>query len=175
MRRHRSARRVTSVLVVVAGAGLLAGCAGQEQSGTPAQRVSTWVASTGGSGIGNVEVDSRNVDQALAHHNAPAAIREVCDLLSNDAQSAIGDLPAPDDTLTNQLNAAYVDATSAGDDCYNGASGDTALLTRSAAERVRLASLLATAVQHIESVTGHTPTTNTTQPQGNGDPFGGGT
>jgi hypothetical protein len=154
---------------------VLGGCAGQEQSGNPAHRVTTWMTAAGGSGIGNVEVASRNVDLAISQHNSPNALREVCDLLSNEAQTAIGNLPAPDDQLTNQLNTAYMDATAAGDDCYNGASGNARLLARSAAERTKLVSLLAMAVQLIESVTGQTPTTDTTVPQDSGDPFSGGT
>jgi hypothetical protein len=153
----------------------LAGCAGQEQSGAPAQRITTWVDGAGGSGIGSVEVDVRNVDLALAKHNRPDAVREVCALLSNDAQTAIGNLPAPYDQLTDDLNSAYTVATSAGDDCYNGAGGKTGLEVRSAAERTRTLSLLAVAVQYIESVTGQTPTTATTAPPGNGDPFSGNT
>jgi len=161
------------VLAAVAAAALLGGCAGQEQSGTPAHRVATWIDGGGGSGIGNVEVASRNVDLVVAEHNAPAAVREACALLSNEAQTAIGNLPAPDDQLTNQLNTAYMDATAAGDDCYNGAGGDAQLLARSAKERTRLVSLIAVAVRHIESVTGQVPTTDTTAPQSGGDPFGG--
>ncbi len=169
-----STGRVLVAGLAVVTVATLGGCAGQEQSGTPAQRVTTWMNGGGGSGIGNVEVASRNVDLAIGKHNSAAAIREVCALLSNEAQSAIGNLPAPDEQLTNELNSAYMDATAAGDDCYNGASGDARLLARSAAERTKLVDLLATAVQHVESVTGHTPTTATTAPQGNGDPFGGG-
>ena len=163
-------------VAALAVAFLVGGCAGQEQSGTPAQRVSTWmVAGGGGSGIGNVEIDAENVDLALAKHNAPAAIKEVCALLSNDAQSAVGILPTPDQELTTALDTAYVDATAAGDDCYNGASGNARLLARSAAERTRLHSLLAVATQRVEAVTGHTPTTDTTvPPTGGGDPFAGG-
>jgi len=174
--RRPARRRAVSLLAAVFAVGLvLGGCAGQEQSGTPAHRVTTWMNGAGGSGIGNVEVAARNVDLAVSKHNSAAAIREVCALLSNEAQTAIGNLPAPDDLLTNQLNTAYIDATAAGDDCYNGASGNARLLTRSATERTKLVSLLATAVQHVGSVTGHTPTTDTTVPQGNSDPFGGGT
>lgn len=161
------------VVVAVAVAALLGGCAGQEQSGSPAHRVTTWINGAGGSGIGNVEVASRNVDLVLAQHNVPAAVREACALLSNEAQTAIGNLPAPDDLLTNQLNTAYMDATAAGDDCYHGAAGDTQLLARSSTERTRLVTLLAVAVQHIESVTGQVPTTDTTAPQDSGDPFSG--
>src|SRR5665213_1870955 len=113
----RPRRRGASALVVgfLGLAIVLGGCAGQEQSGTPAQQVSTWMlAGGGGSGIGNVEVDSKNVDLALSQHNKPAAIREVCSLLSNDAQTGIGNLPTPDEQLTMALNAAYMDATAAG-------------------------------------------------------------
>ena len=133
----------------------------------------TWVLGAGGAGVGNVNVALRNVDLALSKHNSPAAIREVCALLSNDAQTAIGNLPAPDDTLTNDLNNAYMVATSAGDDCYNGASGKRALLSRSAAERARVLTMLATTVTYVATVTGHTPTTATTAPQSGGDPFSG--
>jgi hypothetical protein len=180
VRGGRGGRRRPGAAVAVAacallGAAALGGCAGAEQTGTPAHRVATWVDGGGGSGIGNVEVAIRNVDLALSKHDQPAAIREVCSLLSNEAQTSIGNLPAPDDALTTQLDDAYTVATSAGDDCYQGAGGDAALLARSARERVRAVSLLAVAVDHIRSVTGHTPTTETTAPQGGGDPFGGGT
>ena len=166
--------------VLVSGALALAmalgGCAGQEQSGPPAKQLSTWLRDGGGgSGIGNVEVASKNVDLALAQHNKPAAIKEVCALLSNDSQSAIGNLPTPDEQLTAALNAAYVVGTSAGDDCYNGAGGDTRLLARSAAERVKLFTLLAASIRRAAEVTGQTPTTDTTAPPaGGGDPFAGG-
>ena len=175
MASRRSARfRAASVLAAVVIVGLLlGGCAGQEQSGTPSHRVMTWMNAVGGSGIGNVEVAARNVDLAISQHNSPGAIREVCDLLSSEAQTSIGNLPAPDDQLTNQLNTAYMEATAAGDDCYDGASGNAKLMARSAAERAKLVSLLATAVQLVESVTGQVPTTETTAPQASGDPFGG--
>ncbi len=172
----RRRRALGVVLGCCALAGTLAGCAGEESSGTPAQQVTTYMSQGGGgSGIGNVEVDSRNVALALAQHNKPAAIREVCALLSNDAQTAIGNLPTPDDQLTDALNSAYMVATSAGDDCYNGANGDAKLLARSAAERAKLATMLAAAVAQVTQITGRTPTTDTTvPPSGNGDPFAGG-
>ena len=172
--------RPRGVTVLVSGALALAvtlgGCAGQEQSGPPAKQVSTWLRDGGGgSGIGNVEVASKNVDLALSQHNKPAAIKQVCAFLSNTAQSAIGNLPTPDEQLTAALNAAYVVGTSAGDDCYNGAGGDTGLLARSTAERAKLFTLLAAAVRRATEVTGGTPTTDTTvPPTGGGDPFAGG-
>ena len=168
----RGAGLLSAVLLT---ALLLAGCSGQEASGTPAARVTTWVQGAGGgAAIGTVEVDSRNIDQALAHHDRPAAIRSVCALLTNDAETAIGNLPTPDTTLTDALNAAFEEAAAAGDDCYQGAAGDARLLRRSASERVRLLPMLEAAVERITAVTGHTPTTETTAPQsGSEDPFGG--
>jgi hypothetical protein len=164
------------VVAAVLGAVALGGCAGLEQSGDPAQQVATWVdQGGGGSSIGNLEVDAKNVDLALSQHNKPAAIREVCDLLSNDGQTGVGNLPTPDQELTTELDNAYVEATDAGDDCYDGADGNSRLMAKSAAERIRLLTLLSIAVQHIEAVTGRTPTTETTVPQdGGGDPFAGG-
>ncbi len=172
---RRLRRGVPVALAALVGAAVLGGCAGQEQSGTPSQRVTTWMRSVGGSGIGNVEVAARNVDLALKDHNSPNAVREVCALLSNEAQTSIGNLPAPDDELTDQLNSAYQVGTSAGDDCYDGAAGDARLLARSAAERARMMRMLAVAVDRYVSVTGHTPTTDTTAPQDDSDPFAGGT
>lgn len=167
----------SSLLVAIAllGSGALAGCAGQEQSGPPAARVTSWVTgSGGGAAIGTLEMDSRNVGLALSTRNAPAAIRTVCALLTNDAETAIGNLPTPDTQLTNDLNVAYEDAAAAGDDCYNGSSGNRSLLARSASERGRLVPLLATALGRIVAVTGHEPSTSTTSPAASGgDPFGG--
>ena len=165
---------VVMAVVIALGSSFLAGCAGQEQSGTPAVRVTTWVnGASGGVAIGTVEVDARNVDLALAHHNTAAALRTVCALLTTDAQTAIGNLPTPDDQLTGDLNSAYEEGSAAGDDCYKGSEGNAALMRRSAEERKKLIPLLATAVDRIVVVTGHTPSTSTTAPSGAGnDPFG---
>lgn len=171
----RPRRTLTLVaMAITLGSSLLAGCAGQEQSGTPAARVTTWVkGASGGVAIGTVEVDARNVDLALARHNTAAALRTVCALLTTDAQTAIGNLPTPDDQLTGDLNNAYEEASAAGDDCYKGSEGNAALMRRSAEERKKLVPLLATAVDRIVVVTGHTPSTSTTAPSGAGnDPFG---
>jgi hypothetical protein len=170
-------RLLPVVAALVIGAIALGGCAGQEQSGDPAQRVSTWVdQGGGGSSVGNLEVDAKNVDLALSQHNKPAAIREVCDLLSNDGQTGVGNLPTPDQELTTDLDNAYIEATDAGGDCYSGAGGNAALMSKSATERARMVALLNVAVQRMETVMGRTPTTDTTvPPTGGGDPFAGGT
>lgn len=168
-------RTVLAATLLVAGAWILAGCAGQEQSGTSSARVSTWVSgAAGGAAIGTLKVDSANIDQALDRHDPPAAIKTVCALLTNDAETAIGNLPTPDSQLTTDLNNAYEKGAAAGDDCYRGATGEKSFLRKSAAERAALLPLLTTALDRIEAVTGRTPSTSTTQPSGScDDPFGG--
>lgn len=162
-----------TLAIIVVGASVLAGCAGQDQTGPPAARVSAWVSGAGGgAAIGTLRVESRNIDLALSRHDPPAAIKTVCALFTNDAQTAIGNLPTPDSQLTDDLNRAYEDAAAAGDDCYAGSSGTASLLHRSAAERSKLMPLLAAAIDRIAQITGHAPSTSTTRPAaGSGDPF----
>ena len=161
---------VVAALLVLSLLG--AGCT-VDRSAPTATQVSDWMTTSGdGAAIGQVEVDSRNVDLALSRHDPSAAIRTVCALLTTDAQTAIGNLPTPDSQLTDDLNQAYEDAASAGTDCYNGASGG-ALLGRSASERAKLVPLLTTAIDRVVATTGHTPSTSTTPPtDAGGDPFG---
>jgi hypothetical protein len=170
----RWATRV-ALVVVVAGGGILAGCAGPEESGPPAARVTAWMSGAGGgAAVGALEVDSRNIGYALSQHQAPAAIKTACALLTNDAETAIGNLPTPDTQLTDQLNTAYEDAAAAGDACFQGASGQASLLRKSASERAKIGPLLAVAVDRIAAITGHTPSTSTTEADGAcPDPFSG--
>jgi hypothetical protein len=170
---RRPSTAVAAVATVVVGAMALVGCAGPEESGPPAARVSAWVSTAGGgAAIGTVEVDSANIDHAIAHHSSPAALKTVCALLTNDAETAIGNLPTPDTQLTDDLNNAYQDGAAAGDDCFKGASGSEALMRRSATERTKLVPLLALATDRMSALTGHTPSTSTTQPAPDDDPFG---
>lgn len=153
----------------------LAGCSGQEQSGTPAQQVSVWVAGAGaGSSIGTIEVDIKNVDLAFSQHDPSGQIRSVCALMASDAGIGNGNLPTPDQELSNDLSTAYATAYDAGTDCYKGAGSNSKLLATSAAGRTRTNTQLTTALDRITSITGHVPsTTTTTAPLGsNVDPFG---
>jgi len=173
---RRTVRSIGLVLVVVSIVVLgssLAGCT-LDESGPPAAQLSAWMANAdGGAAVGQVEVDTRNIDLAVSRHNSPSALRTVCALLTNDAQTAIGSLPTPDTQLTDELNAAYEEAAAAGNDCYQGSNGNHTLLRRSASERAKLFPMLTTAVHRIESITGHTPSTSTTAPSvGGNDPFG---
>ncbi len=169
-RRHRPA--VVTAAVLLVGSLTLCGCT-LAQGGPPATQVTNWMStSADGAAIGQVEVDSQNIDLALSHHDPPSEIKTVCALLTTDAQTAIGNLPSPDTTLTDDLNTAYEDAAAAGTDCYNGASGG-ALLRRSAADRNKIVPLLTVALDRVATITGHTPSTSTTMASDAGDdPFG---
>ncbi len=162
------------MVVTLLGALLLVGCAGPGAPAHPAKAVSSWMTGPGGgSAIGQVEADGRNVDLVLDRHDPSSAVRTACALLTNDALTAIGNLPTPDLTLTDDLNNAFTVASAAGKDCYNGASGDASLLRRSATERAKLVSLLAVAVDRVEAITGHAPSTSTTEAANAPvDPFG---
>jgi hypothetical protein len=164
---------VATVVVAIAVPLLLTACAGAEQSGTPAHRVSTWVSGAGaGPSIGAIESDNATIDRALAKHRAAGVIRTACALLSNDATAGNSNLPTPDNQLTTALENAYQVEYSAGNNCYSGAAGNASLLRRSADERRQGAADLAQAVQRITAVTGQVPsTTTTTSPGGNDDPF----
>ncbi len=173
----RSRLRQVGVTVAVLSLAsfVLAGCAGQEQSGTPAHQVSVWVTGAGaGASVGTIEVDIKNVDLAFSQHDPSGQIRSVCALLASDAGIGNGNLPTPDPELSNDLSTAYATASDAGTDCYKGAGSNSKLLATSATERARADAQLAKAVDRITSMTGHVPsTTTTTAPLGsNVDPFG---
>lgn len=174
-------RRVRSwagcAALVVAGALLLSACAGAGLSGTPSQRVTSWLsASDNGASIGAVTDDIHAVDAGLAQHQPAGAIRTLCAVLTTDAQSGNSVLPTPDTQLTNDLSDAYNDAYAAGNDCYSGAGGNAALLAKSATLRRETLAELQAAVARVTAITGAVPsTTTTTLPPGTGDdPFAGG-
>ncbi len=176
LRSHRRRPTVGALAAVLAVATVLAGCTAAEDVGTPAHRVATWMSSgSGGATIGELEVDNRNVALALARHDPPPEVRAVCGLLATDAATGHGNLPTPDQQLTDILDRAYTDEFDAGSECYQAAGGGAAELARSAAARAAGLSLLEQAVQRVTAITGRVPsTTTTTVPPGSGsDPFAG--
>jgi hypothetical protein len=158
---------------VVIGSIALSGCAGQEQAGTPAHQVTAWVSGAGaGSSIGTVEVDIKNVNLAFSQHDPAGEVRSVCGLLVTDAGTANGNLPTPDQQLSDDLSNAYATAYDAGTDCYNGSGGNQKLLATSATLRAKAQAQMATALDRITAVTGHVPSTTTSTAPANVDPFG---
>jgi hypothetical protein len=166
------ARLLAAALAVALCSVLASGCT-LDETGSLSSQVQGWMkTAAAGAAIGQLEADTRNIDAVLAHRDSAAGVRSACALLTNDAQTAIGNLTTPDNQLTNDLNTAYEDAAAAGSDCYNGATGNSKLLSRSARERGKLDPLLAVAVQRVQAITGQVPSTTTTAPtDSNGDPF----
>lgn len=170
-------RAATAGAVAVAVGGLALAACSSGPAASPAQQVSSWVSSAGaGAQIRTLQVDAQNVDLAISNHDAPGAIQTTCLLLANDAQKGIGQLPTPDQVLTNALNQAYTSEFNAGEDCYRGAKGDASLMAKAAKEREHGAAQLAGAYAEMTAVIGSAPpTTTTTVPVGsNSDPFSGG-
>ena len=111
--------------MLVVGAVMLAGCSTQGQAAATGSQVAGWMTSSaGGAAIGQTAADSRNIGFTIAHHDPASAVRAACALLTTDALTAIGNLPTPDNALTDDLNNAYQTASAAGDDCYKGATGN---------------------------------------------------
>lgn len=168
-----AAGTAAAVVAVAIGSMALAACAAQEQSGSPAHQLSSWVNGAGAGGsIGTVSVDIKNVNLAFDQHDPPGEIRSVCGLLVDDAGTANGNLPSPDQQLSDDLSAAYATAYDAGTDCYNGSNGDQKLLATSATLRAKAQSQMTTALERIAAVTGKVPATTTTTAPANVDPFG---
>ena len=116
-----------------------------------------------GAAIGQVEVDSRNIDLAVSPTTTAVPPSEtVCALLTTDAQTAIGNLPTPDTSSPTTSTRAYEEAAAAGNDCYNGASGERPCSGGRPSERAKLVPLLATAVDRYRRHHRAYPSTATT-------------
>jgi hypothetical protein len=163
--------------MVVAGAGVLAVAVGAfvaygalGPTGTPSQRLTTWVeASQFGQTVGTLEGDAARVTTAVAEHKDVGTIHTICGVLLTDAQSANGDLPTPDSSLTVTLSHAYTLDYEAGNNCYAGGTTGTKLLAKSASERAEAHAYLVVALGVVDAELGHrVPTTTTTEPGGGG-------
>jgi hypothetical protein len=151
------------VLVVVLVA---AGCAGQDEQGTPRQRMRAWVDGTGfGSAVGTLMADGARVERLVAQGADAGSFHTACAVWLNDVAAAEGNLPTPDAQATQQLASAYALETQAAQDCFNAGAADSALQQRSARERTQAAALLSAALAGVGRIVGATvPTSTTTQP-----------
>ena len=104
-------------------------------------------AAAGGAAIGNLRGrQPRTSTWPWPSTTRPRGHREVCALLDQRRPDGHRQPADPGQPADHRLNNAYEEAAAAGDDCYDGAAGDAALLGRSAAERTRLVPLLLAAV-----------------------------
>jgi hypothetical protein len=138
--------------VTLAGLGfVLSACGGSGSGKTLAAQVNSWASTAGFSAsVSHIQSDLRQIDAGAAR---PAAIATYCTVLVTDALSANGNLPTPDQSLTNLLSTAYSEAGDAGHDCSAGAGSGSKLLARSATERVKARMDLIRALARFDAAT----------------------
>jgi hypothetical protein len=100
---------------VLLALGALAGCTGY--TGSKANQVRQWASTT------SVSANDRLVSQDITAIRASLRAGRLKDVTSNcsglvfDTGTAYGNLPTPDNTLTDELNVAYEDFANAGSSC----------------------------------------------------------
>jgi hypothetical protein len=167
--RRRS--RAASIVVMLGCALALTSCAGADQQGSPAHRMSAWVSGTNfGAQIGTLIADDARIPRDVA--NGTGAVHAACSTLLNDAQMAYAELPSPDPDVNQLLNSAYTLEQSAANDCYNAGSTDTKLLTKAQREGIKAEALYNQALQRIREIDGKPVPTTTTTDNSTGGIFG---
>lgn len=153
--------------IVVVAMGVVAFVSyGHAPSGTAAQRLRSWVESTNlGQEIGTLEGDGAHVRGALAKHEVIGAVHTICAAMANDAQTFGGNLPAPDNEVTQLLARAYGLEYDAAESCYRAASPSSSLMKGSAHDITTASRVFGQVLRRVRARTGRTvPTTTTTLP-----------
>ncbi len=162
---------LAAVVLATVGAVTLTSCAGQDQQGSPAHRMSAWVSGTGfGESIGTLVADNARIPKVVA--NGTGAVHAACGTLLNDAEAANSSLPSPDPDVTDLLARAYGLEGTAANQCYDAGSTDQKLLRESERNAVRAQALLDQALQRIRGVDGKMVPTTTTTDNSTGGIFG---
>jgi hypothetical protein len=167
--RRRS--RAASIVVMLGCALTLTSCAGADQQGSPAHRMSAWVSGTNfGAQIGTLIADNARIPMDVA--NGTGAVHAACSTLLNDAQMAYAELPSPDPGVNQLLNSAYTLEQSAANDCYNAGTTDTKLLTKAQREGIKAEALYNQVLQRMREIDGKPVPTTTTTDNSTGGIFG---
>ena len=141
---------------------LLAGCAGAEDSGTPAQRMRTWADGTSfGASVGSLKGDSAAVAAGYRDGRALSGLASACNALALDSQDANDSLPSPDEAITQQLASAYQLYYEAGTACYSDQSAAT--MRKVTAQREHADRLLVEATASVGRIAGIVVSTTTTE------------
>ena len=163
--------RTASIVLMLGAALTLTSCAGADQQGSPAHRMSVWVSGTDfGSSIGTLIADNARVPKDLA--NGTGAVHAACSTLLNDAQMAYAELPSPDPDVNQLLNNAYTLEQAAANDCYNAGTTNTKLLAQAEREGIKAEALYNQTLQRIRQIDGKTVPTTTTTDNSTGGIFG---
>ena len=158
-------RRILTVAVLVLFAVGVASCAGQDQSGSAAQRLSAWVKGTGfGEDVGTLMADNARIPKAV--RNGTGAVHGACATMLDDAEMANGELPTPDPQVTAWLSSAYSLEGDAANECYNAGSTNKKLLAKAEKAGAKAQALFSRALIRIQSIDGRVPSTTTTTENG---------
>ena len=140
-------------LGIAIGVALLS-CSCSSSSDTTAQKVGSWVSSTGLSGgIAQIRSDAADV-RKVERTMDPGAIRADCAALDLDTESANQNLPSPDEQLTTDLSDAYSAEIQAAQDCYHGAGKSASLIARSQIAQSAADSDISEALSLLQRLTG---------------------
>jgi hypothetical protein len=159
-------------LVLMTGCALtLTSCAGADQQGTAAHRMSVWTTGTTlGEDIGTLIADNARVPKDVP--NGTGAVHAACATTLNDAEMANTNLPSPDPEVTELLTKAYgLEGTSA-NQCFTAGATDKKLLAQSARNGIKAEALFQQVLQRIRQIDGRTVSTTTTTDNSSGSIFG---
>jgi hypothetical protein len=97
---------LASLALTTATAVTFTSCAGEDQMGSPAHRMSVWVTGTNfGADIGTLVADNARIAKVVP--NGSGAVHAACGTLVTDAEMANTELPSPDPEVTDLLTKAY--------------------------------------------------------------------
>lgn len=151
----------TFLAVALAGAVTLTSCAGEDQMGSPAHRLSVWVNGTNfGGDIATLVADNARIPKVVP--NGSGAVHAACATLVTDAEMANTELPSPDSEVTDLLTKAYGLEGTAGNQCYDAGSTNRQLVAQAERNAIKAEALYNEALQRIRAVDGKVPVTTTT-------------
>ncbi len=160
-----------SLVLLVGGAMMLSSCAGEDQMGSPAHRMSVWVGGTSlGEDIATLIADNARIPKDVP--NGAGAVHAACATLLNDAEKANTSLPSPDPEVTDLLTKAYGLEGTAGNECFDAGTTNTKELAQSARNTIRAEALYNQALQRIRQIDGRPVSTTTTTDNSSGSIFG---
>jgi hypothetical protein len=169
---RRTVTRVCRVgLLLLVVAFVAAGCAGEDQEGSPSHRMIEWVGGTGlGGDIGTLNADNARIP--LDVPNGTGAIHAACGTIEDDADMANDELPTPDPQVTLWLSDAYGLEGTAATECYDAGATNKKLLAESERNTAKAHALFERALIRIQSIIGHPVATTTTTDNATGGIFG---
>jgi hypothetical protein len=165
--RRRLAGLALAVLVAVG----LTSCAGEDQRGSAAHRMSEWVSGTSfGEDIGTLVADNERVPQDV--RNGTGAVHAACGTIEDDAETANQELPTPDSEVSDWLSEAYGLEGTAGTLCYQAGATNATLLAKAERDSIKAEALYTQVLARIAVIDGRTPSTTTTTDNAAGSIFG---